>query len=54
MDVDTNSPWHLQKMPFVPIRLARPRTLHGPELGPSLLRLAFQSSLMPFSEKGVP
>ena len=31
MDVDTNLPWHVQKIPFVPIRLARPRILHGPK-----------------------
>ena len=29
--VDTNWSWHVQKIPFVPIRLARPRILHGPE-----------------------
>ena len=30
MGVDTNLPWHVQKIPFVPIRqLARPRILHG-------------------------
>ena len=29
MNVDTNLPWHVQKIPFVPIRLARPRVLHG-------------------------
>ena len=31
MDVDNNLPWHVQKMPFVPIRLAGPRILHGPK-----------------------
>ena len=31
MDVDNNLPWHVQKMPFVPIRLARPRILDGPK-----------------------
>ena len=24
-------PWHVQNIPFVPIRLARPRVLHGPK-----------------------
>ena len=33
MGVDTNLPWHVQKIPFVPIRLARPRILHGPKHG---------------------
>ena len=32
MDVDIFLPWHAQKIPpFVPIRLARPRILHGPK-----------------------
>ena len=31
MDVDTNLPRHVRKIPFVPIRLARPRILHGPK-----------------------
>ena len=31
MDVDTSLLRHVQKIPFVPIRLARPRILHGPE-----------------------
>ena len=31
MDVDTNLRCHVQKIPFVPIRLARPRILHGPK-----------------------
>ena len=31
MDADTNLPWHVQNIPFAPIRLARPRILHGPE-----------------------
>ena len=31
MDVDTNVLWHVQKIPFVLIRLARPRILHGPK-----------------------
>ena len=29
MDVDNNLPWHVQKIPFVSIRLAGPRILHG-------------------------
>ena len=29
--VDTNLLWHVQKIPFVPIRLARRRILHGPK-----------------------
>ena len=32
VDVDTNLPWHVQKIPFVPIRLARPRILHESKL----------------------
>ena len=31
MDVDANMSWHVRKMPFVPIRLARPRIVHGPK-----------------------
>ena len=31
MDEDTNLLWHVQKIRFVPIRLARPRILHGPK-----------------------
>ena len=31
MEVDTNWPWHMKKIPFMPIRLARPRILHGPK-----------------------
>ena len=29
--VDTNWSWHVQKIPFVPIWLARPRILRGPK-----------------------
>ena len=31
MDVDTNLLWYVQSIPFVPIRQARPRILHGPK-----------------------
>ena len=31
MDVDTNLPWHVRKIPFVLIRLARLKVLRGPE-----------------------
>ena len=31
MDVDTYLSWHVLKIPFVPIRLASPRILHGPK-----------------------
>ena len=31
MDANTNVLWHVQKIPLVLIRLARPRIMHGPK-----------------------
>ena len=47
MDVDTNSLWHVLKIPFVLIRLARPRILHKRFFNTRTERMA-TTSLDPF------